>query len=86
VTTDSTYAAAKGRPAPARGTAAPSPAKARQTPLTATDMASVEANKAFVLEHLPEALPFIRALHAEGLIDGWRCVMRCTLLDAGRHE
>ena len=41
--------------------------------------AAVEANRAFVREHLPEIEPMIRALYAEGLIDGWRAIKHCTL-------
>ena len=38
----------------------------------------VAANRAFVLEHMPELVDFIKALHAEGMIDGWRAVGNCA--------
>ena len=38
----------------------------------------VAANRAFVLEHLPELVDFIKELLAEGLIDGWRAVDNCA--------
>ena len=28
-----------------------------------------------VKEHIPEALGFIKALHAEGMVDGLRCIV-----------
>lgn len=73
-----TYASIKG------SAAAPVPKVSRREPLpalSATEAAHVEANRQFVLEHMPELLPLIRALHAEGLIDGWRSVRNCTLKD-----
>ena len=36
--------------------------------------------KVFVETHLPEAVPLIKALYAEGLIEGWRAVVDCRLL------
>lgn len=38
----------------------------------------VAANRAFVHEHMPELVDFIKELHAEGLIDGWRAVENCA--------
>lgn len=76
------YAAQKGRSLP-QSQAAPAPAA---KPLTTADEAAIEANKAFILEHMPEMLPIIRHLHAEGLIDGWRAVKRCVLLDETGNE
>jgi len=39
------------------------------------DREQIAANKAAVMERLPELLPFIRELHALGMIDGWRNVV-----------
>ena len=74
-----TYAGQKGRAVPL-AKAAPAPAA---EPITPQQEAVIEANKEFILEHMPEMLPIIRDLHAEGLIDGWRNVTRCKLLESG---
>lgn len=39
------------------------------------DRAEIEANRAAVIEDIPEMLPFLKALVAEGAIDGWRNVV-----------
>lgn len=39
-----------------------------------------------VLKTMPEMLPIIRNLHAEGLIDGWRNVKTCKLINANDHK
>lgn len=70
------YAEAKGRaPSPAAR-----PAAAPPRTLTDAERAAVAANKAFVEAHLPDLVPFVKELHAEGLIDGWRAVRHCRLL------
>jgi len=69
------YAAQKGRTAQSVRSTSPAAKKA----LTPADDAQVAENKQFILEHMPELLPMIRALHAEGLIDGWRAVKNCNL-------
>lgn len=76
------YASAKGR-AIQRPAAT---AKREPTPLSEAEQQRVAANRAMVIEHMPEAVQFIKDLHAEGLIDGWRNVTRCTLLDREKHE
>lgn len=43
-------------------------------PLTEREQVRAAENRALVREHLPEALPFIKDLVDEGLIDGWRNV------------
>jgi hypothetical protein len=78
----STYAALKGRAAPAAPAAQGKPA----AELTPEQMAAVAENRAFVLEHMPEAVDFIKELHAAGLISGWRSVVQCRLLDASENE
>lgn len=76
------YAAQKGRSTqPAK--AAPAPAA---KPITPEQEAEIEANKDFILEHMPEMLPIIRDLHAEGLISGWRNVKTCKLINANDNK
>lgn len=68
------YAAQKGRAAlPA------APATIAQAELNADQEARVDENKKFIRQHMPEIIPTIRHLHAEGLIDGWRAVKNCNL-------
>lgn len=69
------YAAQKGRAAQSVRSTSP----AAQISLTPADDARVATNKQFILEHMPELLPTIRNLHAEGLIDGWRAITHCRL-------
>lgn len=76
------YAAQKGRAAPV----AKSATDTLPPPLTEAAEARIEANKGFVLNHMPELLQTIRALHADGMIDGWRSVLLCTLLDESGNE
>lgn len=71
----STYAGQKGR---AAISAQPAPVAAPR-PITQAEEERAAANKQFILEHMPELLPIIRELHAEGMIDGWRAVKSCTL-------
>ena len=42
--------------------------------------ASLTEAKAFVQEHMPDLIPLIRGLVAEGLLSGWRDVRNCKLL------
>ena len=69
------YAGQKGRATAQARPAAPAAPRA----ITQADEQRTAANKQFILEHMPELLPMIRNLHAEGLIDGWRAVKNCTL-------
>lgn len=71
------YASMKGR----AGKPAPAVPQAQLPELTEAQKAQVQTNKDFVLEHLPDALPFIRDLVSQGSIGGWRDVKRCALLD-----
>lgn len=70
------YAAQKGRAAPALRSTSPAAPKA----LTPADDARVAENKQFILDHMPELLATIRDLHAEGLIDGWRNIVGCKTI------
>lgn len=45
-----------------------------QAPLSAEQHERVAANAAEVKRLMPELVPTIRALHAAGMIDGWRSV------------
>lgn len=73
------YAAQKGRAAPV----AQPVTQAKARPLSPAEETRVAESRAAILEHMPEMLPIIRNLHAEGLIDGWRSVARCALLEGG---
>lgn len=39
------------------------------------DREQIAENRAFVMENMPELLPFIKELHAQGAISGWRNVV-----------
>jgi len=69
------YASLKGRAA----TAPETPHREPPPALHDDEAERVEENRRFVLEHMPELALLIRALYAEGLIDGWRAVKKCTL-------
>lgn len=71
------YAAQKGR---ATTTANPA-AKAAPDPLTPAEDTRIAQNRAFVQEHLRDIVPLFRNLHAEGLIDGWRAITNCRLIE-----
>ena len=70
-----TYADIKGQPT---RTAAAQAGGRRVADLSDAERERVAANRAFVHEHMPELVDFIKALHAEGLIDGWRAVENCA--------
>lgn len=38
-----------------------------------------------VKEHIPEAFEFMKALYAEGLVDGMRCLASVTVFDEVDH-
>jgi len=71
------YAAQKGRAAPV----AQPVSRQSSSPLTEAEEARIAENRDLILEHMPEMLPIIRNLHAEGLIDGWRSVKSFRLID-----
>lgn len=78
----SSYAGQKGRASSQARPAAPAAPK----PITREEEERIAANKQLILEHMPDLLPKIRELHAEGAIDGWRSLVRCTLLDEAGNE
>ena len=43
-------------------------------PLSETDEARISETRRLVYECVPEFLPFIKAMHELGLLDGWRSV------------
>lgn len=70
------YARVKGSAA-APATATRQPAAPRA--LSEAEEERVAENRAFILTHLPELVPFIKDLHAVGLVDGWRAVQNCRI-------
>ena len=72
----SDYAKAKGRTAFPAGKAPVSHSTAPRA-LSPAETDAVARNKVFVLENMPELVPFIHELHQLGLIDGWRAVSCC---------
>ena len=49
--------------------------------LTVAEIARASESRSFVLEQCPEIRPFIAELVTEGMIDGWRSVINCELID-----
>lgn len=78
-----TYASIKGQ-SPRTAPAAISRSKAAPADdLTPEEIERIAINRALVLEHMPELVETIRELHAIGLIDGWRSVVRCDRITLG---
>ncbi|MCL2830337.1 MAG: hypothetical protein FWD77_06310 [Betaproteobacteria bacterium] len=78
------YAQQKGR---VSGSAPPAPPPFRRhepRTLTEAERQQVAANREFVRRHTPELEPFVKDLHAQGLIDGWRAVDQCELIGGGK--
>lgn len=76
--TVSSYAGQKGRSTPAASVAS-KPKVLRE--LSPAESERVAVNRAFVLDHMPDMARFIKDLYAEEMIDGWRGIVRCELLD-----
>lgn len=72
------YASTKGRAIQRPATDQP---RRPQKPLSEAEQQRVAANRDFMVEHMPEAVQFIKELHAAGLIDGWRAVKNCKLIE-----
>jgi uncharacterized surface protein with fasciclin (FAS1) repeats len=49
--------------------------------LSDAEKAAIAERVRLVKTHLPEAMDFIKALHAEGLVDGLRCVQSVTVFE-----
>lgn len=73
-----TYAGAKGK-------AVVQPALSRRaTPLpklSAEEMEAVAGRVRLVKQYMPDAFEFMKALHAEGLVDGMRCLSSVTVFE-----
>lgn len=78
-----TYASIKGWSGTAGHLPAASPARREPPLLTPKQQAQVATNRDFVREHMPELTSMLKEMHAAGLIDGWRSVENCRLLDDG---
>lgn len=81
------YAAIKGRTTLPLQTAMPKPAAPAE--LTDEEQQRIDETKAFILEHLREMVPILRAFIAEGFdVVGWRNIQNCRLLSesAPREE
>jgi hypothetical protein len=71
-----TYAAAKGRAVPL-----PTARKPTAAPIAnEAERERIAGNYALVKEHLPEIVPFIKELHAVGLIDGLRAIQNVQII------
>ena len=55
----------------------------RQSPpaLSDAEKEAIAGRVRLVKTHLPEAMDFVKALHAEGLVDGLRCVQSVTVFE-----
>lgn len=73
-----TYAGQKGRAIPA-AVVVEQPRPQRE--LSPAEAERVAVNRQFILKNLPEAAALIKDLYTEGLIDGWRSVKSCKLID-----
>lgn len=71
-----TYASIKGQPVQPDQLAITAPA-APEGDLSKEAIEHITENRAFVIEHMPELVDFIKALHSAGLISGWRSVQNC---------
>jgi beta-phosphoglucomutase-like phosphatase (HAD superfamily) len=72
------YAKIKGSAAPVP--TAPAADSYDPAELTDAQRERIAAKRDQVRELMPELIPFIRELQAEGLIDGWRAVISVTPL------
>lgn len=76
-----TYAGAKGRTITPQ--AARLPDEGRE--LSDAEKEAIAGRVRLVKEHIPEAMAFIKALHAEGLVDGLRCIASVTVFEEVNH-
>ncbi|MDD2664363.1 MAG: hypothetical protein PHD19_11485 [Dechloromonas sp.] len=75
------YASAKGRAPGSLKTLNQTPAP----PLSDAEKAVIADRARAVKEHLPEAWDFMKALHAEGMVDGMRCLVSVTVFEGEDH-
>lgn len=74
------YASAKGR-AVARMSASSTP----PPPLSDAEKALIAERARQVKADIPEAMDFIKALHAEGMVEGLRCIQSVTVYPGSNH-
>lgn len=76
------YASAKGRAA----SGSLKPLNVLPPPPLSDDEKAVIAERVrLVKQHIPEALDFVKALHAEGMVDGLRCIESVTVFEGVDH-
>lgn len=75
------YASAKGRAA----SASLKPQTRPPPELTDEQKAEVAERVRLVKQHMPEAMDFVKSLHAEGLVDGLRCIQSVTVFEGDDH-
>lgn len=78
-----TYAGAKSKAA--APSLNPLNQKAAQAELSDAQKAVIAERARLVKKHIPEAMAFIKALHAEGLVDGLRCIASVTVFEEVNH-
>jgi uncharacterized protein involved in copper resistance len=74
------YASAKGKTAHIA-------AEERRPPPELSDeqKAAIAERARLVKQHIPEMMDFVRALHAEGMVDGLRCIESVTVFEEVDH-
>ncbi len=77
------YANASGR----GGNPRSAPANPRSAPAELSDeeKAVIAERVRQVKQHIPEAMDFVKSLHAEGLVDGLRCIQSVTVFEGVDH-
>lgn len=77
-----TYAGAKGKTT----NLVMSPERSAALPDLSDEQKAVIAERVrLVKQHIPEAFEFMKALHAEGMVDGMRCLASVTVFEGVNH-
>jgi len=76
-----TYAGTKGKPIPLPA----SPLKGEGRVLSELEKDAIAGRVRLVKAHMPEAFEFLKALHAEGLVDGLRGLVSVTVFEGVDH-
>jgi hypothetical protein len=73
--------------ASAKGKAAHFPVDKRKPPPELSDeqKAAIAERARLVKQHIPEMMDFVKALHAEGMVDGLRCIESVTVFEEVDH-
>lgn len=79
-----TYAGAKGK-APSPPAPLPRAGEGGGRALSDAEKEVIAERVRVVKAHIPEAFEFMKALHAEGLVDGMRCLASVTVFDEVDH-